>query len=88
MKPLIISLLSENARKPRRERKSELRNTSKHLSKTDVADKEKAPDGSTRPIKGRYKNAYCIFEDVRGNGSAFYVNHDFDYKYKLQKSQS
>ena len=81
-----VNLSSENAKKPRRERKSELRNTSKHLLKTDVT--EKVPDQSTLPLKGKYKNAYCIFEDVRGHGSAFCLSHDFDYEQKLQKAKA
>ena len=47
----------------RREKKSEQRNTSKHLFKTDVV-AGKAPDTSTLPQKGKYKNAYCILRNI------------------------
>ena len=78
--------LSENAMKPRRERKSEQRNPPKHLFKTDVA--EKVKDKSTLPQKGKYKNAYCIFEDVRGNESAFCLSHDLDFEQKLKRAKA
>ena len=78
-----VNLSSENAMKPRRERKSEQRNTPKHLFKTDIA--EKVPDKSTLPQKGKYKNAYCIFEDVRGHGSAFCLSHDLDFEQNLKR---
>ena len=78
-----VNLSSENAMKHRREKKNEQRNTPKHLFKTDVA--EKAPETSTLPQKGKYKNAYCIFENVRGHGSAFCLSNDLDFEQKLKK---
>ena len=81
-----VNLSSENAMKPRRERKSEQRNTPKHLFKTDVA--KKVPGKSTLPQKGKYKNPYCIFEDVRGHGSAFCLSDDLDFEQKLKKAKA
>ena len=78
-----VNLSSESAR---RDKKSEQRNTHKHLFKTDVA--EKAPDTSTLPQKGKYKNAYCIFENVRGHGSAFCLSHELDFEQKLKKAKA
>ena len=69
--------VNHSSESARREKKSEQRNTSKHLFKTDVI-AGKAPDTSTLPQKGKYKNAYCIFENVRGHGSAFCLSHELD----------
>ena len=67
-------------------RESELTNTSKHTLKTDVA--EKAPDKSTLQLKLKFNLTYCIFEDVRGHGSAFCFSHEFDYEQNLQKAKA
>ena len=49
----LVSFSSDHARKPRRERINEQKNTSKHLLKTIVA--EKSPDGYTRPMTENVK---------------------------------
>ena len=38
-------------------------------------------------MKRKYKNTSCIFEECKGHGSTFCLNHDFDYNYKLQKAK-
>ena len=38
-------------------------------------------------MKGKYRNAYCIFENVRGHGYAFCLNNEFDFETKLQKAK-
>ena len=73
--------VNHSSESARREKKSEQRNTSKHLFKTDVI-AGKAPDTSTLPQKGKYINAYCIFENVRGHGSAFCLSRDLDFEQK------
>lgn len=64
---------------------NEEKNTCKHLLINDVPLKN--PDGSTSPKKGKYRNAYCIFESARGHGYAFCLNNEFDFKTKLQKAK-
>ena len=38
--------------------------------------------------KRKYKNAYCIFENVRGHGSAFCLSHELDFEQKLKKAKA
>ena len=70
-----VNFPSDHVRKPRRRRKNQKKNTSKDLFKTDVA--KKTPRGSTRPMKGKFKNTYFIFEEVRGHGTGFCLNNEF-----------
>ena len=82
-----VQLSSENARKPRKDKRNGPRDNPRHLLKTDVVEKEKSHDSSAPMVKGKYKNAYCIFEECKGHGSAFCLNHEFDFNFKLQKAK-
>ena len=55
--------------------------------KVEITSNEQKSFPSKVAIKGRFKNAYCIFEEVKGHNSVHCLNTKLDFPQKLDKAK-